>query len=462
MAARDQPAGQSRLCRQRRRVAYKRGRGLGGCSEVFGVRDIVPASRNPPLHRLQGRALSHPPGLLHQPRRCGPDDHVPGYPDGFGTHAKYYGGEVHNGCRSAGRRTASSRPEIRSRPTNVKPCPRRLVHELIPNNPTGKPPPRRSSMGGRRFAFAKRAPTSIVIHDAAYAALIYRGTDRSRFLARCPVPDGCRRRAALDEQGLATMIGLASGLGHRRQSPDRPRATADVKDNSDSGQFIAIQKAAICALDDATIPVQTRAKYLRRLTKLVDVLSRARVYPARCPRNVFSSMFAVPRNGRWVEFRQRRSSQPVPDHRALDLHVPWDDAGSFLRLSATYEAPDGAAEDALMAETAAGSSKSGSCFDGFSCSGPAPGVDLGRDFGVWSVCHRHVPSRVPADERGSRYLRRNRATDPGRIPAGIGGRADLLGAAERPRLDGGRRCVAVSCSSAPWPSCARSPDPSTC
>jgi len=31
--------------------------------------------------------------------------------------------------------------------------------------------------------------------------------------------------------------------------------------------------------------------------------------------------------------------------------VPWDDAGSFLRFSVTYEAADEAAEDALMAET---------------------------------------------------------------------------------------------------------------
>jgi LL-diaminopimelate aminotransferase len=31
--------------------------------------------------------------------------------------------------------------------------------------------------------------------------------------------------------------------------------------------------------------------------------------------------------------------------------VPWDDAGAFLRFSATYEAKDEAAEDALMAET---------------------------------------------------------------------------------------------------------------
>ena len=31
--------------------------------------------------------------------------------------------------------------------------------------------------------------------------------------------------------------------------------------------------------------------------------------------------------------------------------MPWDDAGSFLRFSVTYEAVDEAAEDALMAET---------------------------------------------------------------------------------------------------------------
>ena len=31
--------------------------------------------------------------------------------------------------------------------------------------------------------------------------------------------------------------------------------------------------------------------------------------------------------------------------------MPWDDAGSFLRFSVTYEAPDEAAEDQLMAET---------------------------------------------------------------------------------------------------------------
>jgi LL-diaminopimelate aminotransferase len=33
--------------------------------------------------------------------------------------------------------------------------------------------------------------------------------------------------------------------------------------------------------------------------------------------------------------------------------VPWDDAGAFLRFSVTYEAPDEAAEDAIMRQTEA-------------------------------------------------------------------------------------------------------------
>jgi len=53
------------------------------------------------------------------------------------------------------------------------------------------------------------------------------------------------------------MIGWRMGFvaGH----PLLVRAFADVKDNADSGQFMAIQKAAAAALADASIPVRIRA-----------------------------------------------------------------------------------------------------------------------------------------------------------------------------------------------------------
>ena len=50
------------------------------------------------------------------------------------------------------------------------------------------------------------------------------------------------------------------------------RAFADIKDNCDSGQFMAIQKAGAAALGDPEIPKMVREKYRRRLEKLVGVL----------------------------------------------------------------------------------------------------------------------------------------------------------------------------------------------
>lgn len=68
------------------------------------------------------------------------------------------------------------------------------------------------------------------------------------------------------------MIGWRIGwvCGH----PTLVSAFADVKDNCDSGQFAAIQQAAVTALDDDSIPDRVRAKYRRRLEKLVATLQQ--------------------------------------------------------------------------------------------------------------------------------------------------------------------------------------------
>src|SRR5580692_4420881 len=52
------------------------------------------------------------------------------------------------------------------------------------------------------------------------------------------------------------------------------QAFADVKDNSDSGQYMAVQLAAKAALDHPGIADRTREKYRRRLVKLVDALGK--------------------------------------------------------------------------------------------------------------------------------------------------------------------------------------------
>ena len=129
------------------------------------------------------------------------------------------------------------------------------------------------------------------------------------------------------------------------------RALADVKDNCDSGQFIAIQKAAAAALDDAEIPRRTRAKYHRRLKKLVATLRRCG-FDCDVPGGSYFLYTPSPKGaagGRRFATAEAAAHYLIVEHSICT--VPWDDAGAYLRFSATYEAADEAAEDVLMAET---------------------------------------------------------------------------------------------------------------
>ena len=104
------------------------------------------------------------------------------------------------------------------------------------------------------------------------------------------------------------MIGWRLGLvcGH----PKIVQAYADVKDNSDSGQFMAIQHAAAAALRTPEIPKDVCTKYRRRLTKLVAALAKGRLPVPDAGRNVFPlrEVARSPRPG--------GSSRPPRTHRS--------------------------------------------------------------------------------------------------------------------------------------------------
>jgi LL-diaminopimelate aminotransferase len=147
------------------------------------------------------------------------------------------------------------------------------------------------------------------------------------------------------------MIGWRLGwvCGHERIV----QAFADVKDNSDSGQFGAIQMAGVAALDDDEIPRQVRAKYERRCRKLVDVLNRCG-FECRMPGGSYFIYAKSPRgqqSGTTFDSAEAASQYLITEHSICT--VPWDDAGAYLRFSVTYEAVDEAAEDKLMAATEA-------------------------------------------------------------------------------------------------------------
>lgn len=126
------------------------------------------------------------------------------------------------------------------------------------------------------------------------------------------------------------------------------RAFADVKDNSDSGQFLAIQKSAALALDDDSIPDNARAKYLRRLQKLVATLNKFG-FDCEVPGGTYFLYAKAPKglvSGRVFENAEEVGQYLITEQSVCT--VPWDNAGAYLRFSVTYLADTEEKEDELM------------------------------------------------------------------------------------------------------------------
>ncbi len=265
---------------------------------------------------------------------------TPGYPVA-GTHTQYYGGEVHRLPLSA---ENDFLPDLEAIPAEV--CRRAKMLVLnYPNSPTGKVAT--PEFYARVIEFARRHRV-VVVQDAAHVMLTFEG----RPLSFLQVPGA--REVGVEIHSLSkgfNMIGWRIGwvCGH----PRLVGAFADVKDNCDSGQFIAIQKAAAVALDDQQIPRRVRQKYHRRLKKLVEVLSRCG-FDCRLPGGSYFLYTRSPKGvaeGATFDTAEAASQHLIAEHSICT--VPWDDAGAYLRFSVTYEAADETAEDDLMAETEA-------------------------------------------------------------------------------------------------------------
>jgi LL-diaminopimelate aminotransferase len=114
---------------------------------------------------------------------------------------------------------------------------------------------------------------------------------------------------------------------------------------------MAIQQAARVALEHPEIGERTRAKYRRRLQKLVAALATVG-FNAKMPGGSYFLYVRAPRSGAGRTFVDAEQvSQFLIEEQSLCC-VPWDDAGPYLRFSVTYLAKDEAEEDGLMQETA--------------------------------------------------------------------------------------------------------------
>jgi LL-diaminopimelate aminotransferase len=262
---------------------------------------------------------------------------VPGYPVA-GTHTKYYGGKVHDLPLLE---QNSFYPDLDGIPDDVKKKAKLLVINY-PNSPTGAIATR--DFYKRVIDFAHKNKI-VVVQDAAHILLSY-GDPPLSFLQM----DGAKE-VGVEIHSMSkgfNMIGwrMAFVAGH----PKIVQAFADVKDNSDSGQFMAIQQAAKAALDHPELGDRIRAKYHRRLKKLVDALNKVG-FKAKMPGGTYFLYAKAPKGCGDRSFANGEEASQFLIGEQSVICVPWDNAGAYLRFSVTYLAKDEREEDALMAET---------------------------------------------------------------------------------------------------------------
>lgn len=303
--------------------------------EVYGVKDLDPATEI--NHSIGAKnALAFLPTCF-----INPGDAVimtvPGYPV-LGTHSRWYGGEVY---------TLPLLEENYYLPQFKTLTDEQLHRAKIlllnyPNNPTG-------AVATREFfaevvEFAQKHHL-VVVQDAAYASLVFEGKPLS-FLSIPGAKDVGIEIHSMSKAFNMTGWRLAWICGNRLVV----QAFADTKDNFDSGQFKAIQKAAVYALQHPEITLETAAKYHRRLDMLVSTLNQVG-FQAKKPAASFLLYVRAPRGivgGQRFATGEDFSQYLI--HEKLICTVPWDDAGPYIRMSVTFHATSPEEEKRVIAE----------------------------------------------------------------------------------------------------------------
>jgi LL-diaminopimelate aminotransferase len=217
-----------------------------------------------------------------------------------------------------------------------------------PNNPTGASAT--PEFFSKAVGFAKKN-NLVVLHDAAYAALVFEGKPLS-FLAT----PGAKEVGLELHSSSKTFNMTGWRCGFVAGNELLVKAYGDIKDNTDSGQFLAIQHAAAHGFDHPEITQKIAAKYSRRMDALVGVLSRAG-FAARKPKGSFflyvkAPHAAVQAKGKRIQFLNAEQVSQWLITEKLISTVPWDEAGAYLRFSVTFVAKNQADEGRILDEIA--------------------------------------------------------------------------------------------------------------
>jgi len=304
--------------------------------KVFGVKGLDPVSEI--NHAIGSKsALSIlPHAFINQgdiallPSPC--------YPV-LGTHTEFLGGQVYYMPISEENQFL---PDLDAIPKNILKR-AKLLYLNYPNNPTG------ASATPEFFAkvvrFAKEH-NLMVVHDAAYAALVFDGAKPLSFLS---IPGA--KEVGVELHSLSKSFNMTGWrIGFIAGNPLVVKAFATIKDHTDSGQFIAIQKAAAYALRHPEITESISEKYSRRHELLVAAL-RELGFRAQKPKGSFFLYTEAPKGIEGgPEFASAEDFSQYLIREKLISTVPWDEAGRYVRFSVTFQADGEEEERRIMDE----------------------------------------------------------------------------------------------------------------
>jgi LL-diaminopimelate aminotransferase len=304
--------------------------------QVYGVEGLNPEEQI--LHGIGSKAiLSMLPLCLINPGDVTLTT-VPGYPV-TATYTKYLGGDVYPLPLL---KENDFLPDLASIPAEIAKK-AKLFYVNYPNNPTGQ-------VATKAFfedlvAFALRNAI-IIVQDAAYAALTYDGYKPLSILSI----DGARE-VAVEAHSLSKAFNMTGWrLAFLAGNTQVVKAYGVIKDNTDSGQFRAIQKAGMFALGHPSITEAICEKYSRRFDLLVEALDDIG-FSVTKPRGTFFCYVECPSGtNSGVTFNTATEFSEFLLKDAQISTVPWDDAGNYVRFSVTFEAGNADEEIAIIGE----------------------------------------------------------------------------------------------------------------
>ena len=263
---------------------------------------------------------------------------VPGYPI-LGTYSKFLGGEVYNLPLN---KSNNFFPDLDNIPHDILKR-AKLIYINYPNNPTGQ-------VANKEFYkyivdFCRKHEIFIV-SDMAYGALTYGNYKPLSILSIPGAMDVAIEIHSLSKSFNMTGFRMAFIVGSKKFI----KLYSTIKGHTDSGQFIPIQKAAAFALDNYQELINENIdRYSRRFDLLVSVLRKIgfEVYK---PLGGFYLYTPIPKGAHNTLFTNAEDAFTYILENSMISTVPWDDCGSYLRFSVTYEADDENEEIRLMDE----------------------------------------------------------------------------------------------------------------